>query len=1312
MIDKKKVLAIAVFIFFGFFMFAFANPSDGIRRNLEEDTANDQNITPVVDNNATVNNDQLLNIPAVDNVVNVITEENAPTITLGENVNSMEVNGKIPEFNATVDAGTLEITNNINPNVIGTYEVTFTATSDGGQTTVIIEFYVVDTTKPVIELNGEDVIIVRMGHDYVEPGYKALDNYDGNITDKVLVNNSDFDTNIKGEHLITYNVSDNQGNKADEVVRKVIVTDTTELVNIIESGYEIIEETTNKDVSDKLEELLDELKEEIENGNKIVEDLESEQKTIDDKTEEIEEIINQIKNMTFNVKFVDYDDSIIYETTAKYMETVDAPKNPTRKGYTFKTWDKLAKNIVNDIVIKAIYEINNYTIEYELNGGEINKILPEKYTVETDDINLDRPTKEGYTFIGWFNKDTKVEKIEKGSTGNLVLTAKYEANKDTKYTVEVYEETLKENEYTKVDTLTLKGETDKEVTYELASRTGFTGTTQNVKGTVRSDGSLVLKAYYKRNSYKLTVDTKEETKKYGETISLENPSKKGYTFIGWSEKVPSTMPARNLTINSKWEAIKYTIEYKLNGGSIENEVTEYTIETPTFELVRPTKEGYTFIGWFNKDIRVEKIEKGSTGNLVLTAKYETNKDTKYTVEVYEENLVKDTYTKVDSLILKGETDKEVTYELASRTGFTAETENVKGTVASDGSLVLKAYYKRNSYKLTVDTKEETKKYGETISLENPSKKGYTFIGWSEKVPSTMPAKNLTINSKWETIKYTIEYKLNGGTVEDEVTEYTIETPTFELVSPTKEGYTFIGWFNKDIRVEKIEKGSTGNLVLTAKYEANKDTKYTVEVYEETLTQDEYTKVDTLTLKGETDKEVTYELASRTGFTAETENVKGTVASDGSLVLKAYYKRNSYKLTVDTKEETKKYGETISLENPSKKGYTFIGWSEKVPSTMPAKNLTVMSMWKANKYQVTFYDEDKKTVLFTKTYEYDQTVDLANVKTPTKESTNTKVFEFTGWSNGSKIVESIKIKGDNSLYATYSSSTRYYEVVFKDYDGTVLSKQDNIEYNKDAIAPKEPTRENYIFTGWDKDYHNVTKNLIITAQYKAKQIGIKVVEKPNIQFEFQKNTKADLSKLIIVYDVYADGSEKETKEYTTDIDTSAVVSNKTLTISHNGFDDTSIKYSVINEEAFQSKFEVIFKSGSYRETKSSYCKKNCDNEKNTRKVILNQDFLEIIEHYNELIKVTKVLARFNNGTSEALELSDMVRYSYISSRGWFNTTYFSPVRIATSRVTKVFSEATAINKVEITYNREGYGNYVVVFKNNNGIYVPIDEYKLK
>ena len=45
---------------------------------------------------------------------------------------------------------------------------------------------------------------------------------------------------------------------------------------------------------------------------------------------------------------------------------------------------------------------------------------------------------------------------------------------------------------------------------------------------------------------------------------------------------------------------------------------------------------------------------------------------------------KDTYTKVDSLILKGETDKEVTYELSSRTRFTAETENVKGTVASDG----------------------------------------------------------------------------------------------------------------------------------------------------------------------------------------------------------------------------------------------------------------------------------------------------------------------------------------------------------------------------------------------------------------------------------------------------------------------------------------------------------------------------------------------------------------------------------------------------------------------------------------------------
>jgi uncharacterized repeat protein (TIGR02543 family) len=103
----------------------------------------------------------------------------------------------------------------------------------------------------------------------------------------------------------------------------------------------------------------------------------------------------------------------------------------------------------------------------------------------------------------------------------------------------------------------------------------------------------------------------------------------------------------------------------------------------------------------------------------------------------------------------------------------------------------------------------------------PTRKGYNLTGWDSEVPATVPAENKTFTAKWEVIEYKIEYSLVGGTLTgDYPTTYTIETPDFDLVNPTRDGYEFAGWIGEDLTeatmTVTIKQGSkTSNLMYTA-----------------------------------------------------------------------------------------------------------------------------------------------------------------------------------------------------------------------------------------------------------------------------------------------------------------------------------------------------------------------------------------------------------------------------------------------------------------------------------------------------------------
>ena len=126
---------------------------------------------------------------------------------------------------------------------------------------------------------------------------------------------------------------------------------------------------------------------------------------------------------------------------------------PTCAGYTFKAWNyDFTQPIVGDTTITASLDTITYNISYDLTGGEFEGEHVKTYTVETPTFALATPVKRGYNFLGWYDGETKVEKITRWSIGDRSFAAKWEiANYAIHYSV--YGENNENNQktYTMVD---------------------------------------------------------------------------------------------------------------------------------------------------------------------------------------------------------------------------------------------------------------------------------------------------------------------------------------------------------------------------------------------------------------------------------------------------------------------------------------------------------------------------------------------------------------------------------------------------------------------------------------------------------------------------------------------------------------------------------------------------------------------------------------------------------------------------------------------------------------------------------------------
>ena len=593
---------------------------------------------------------------------------------------------------------------------------------------------------------------------------------------------------------------------------------------------------------------------------------------------------------------------------------------PVRTGYIFLGWTgegitepqktiEIPQGSTGDRTYTANWQVIEYTIITLLEGGNAGSSQVYFYTVEQT-VTLPTPTRTGYTFLGWTGEGITTPQpnvtIPKGSTGDKTYIENWEL---TEYNITMDlnggsgETTLL---YTVIDdefalpTPTRHG-------YEFVGWTGEGITTPqtSVKIPKGSTGNKAYTANWQVIEYTITLDTNGgpvvSPIKYTveDTFTLPYILRPGYEFAGWTLDGSGMLPFTPLIIypgttgdlhyKAEWRLAEYTITMDLDGGSGQEKVV-YTITDEDFELPTPTRNGYEFVGWTGEGITTPqtsvKIPKGSTGNKAYTANWQV---IEYTI-----------------------------------------------TLDTNGGPVV------SPIKYTVE---------DTFTLPYILRPGYEFAGWTLDGSGMLPFTPLIIypgttgdlhyKAEWRLAEYTITMDLDGGSGQEKVV-YTITDEDFELPTPTRNGYEFVGWTGERITTPqtsvKIPKGSTGNKAYTANWKVIRYTITLVTNGGAVIASIRYTVEDSVTLPIPPDRPG-YEFAGwvldGSGQFPSTPMII-PAGSTGDRLYKAEWRVATYTITYVSHGKAYNWVQyTINNqvyfgtpeEDPSYylPGYTFVGW---------------------------------------------------------------------------------------------------------------------------------------------------------------------------------------------------------------------------------------------------------------------------------------------------------------------------------------------------------------------------------------------------
>lgn len=497
------------------------------------------------------------------------------------------------------------------------------------------------------------------------------------------------------------------------------------------------------------------------------------------------------------------------------LKDVDTSSFPS--GFILECYNKISGEKVLPFSFTEFYSVNvveplniaieSYNITYNLDGGIFVLENPTQYGEASDTIDLSVPIKDGYTFLGWTGSNGNTPQInvsiEHGSTGDKSFTANWAVNQTNSFSLSLKKGTgidevlgggTKEAGESVVATCTMLAGYEFDFWTGNITESEFTMPNHDVV----MQANARLKNYtlvYELNGGNTVPDNLNYYNISYDDFTLVNPTRLGYTFIGWSgteltgnNNLVVTIPhgfTGNREYTANWSLDTYTITIELGEGNVATpNLTTYDVASGNITLINPvsTREYYHFTGWSGTGLTgnnnlVVTIPQGSVGDRVYTANY--------TPESFD----------IHYDLINGTATNPLSYDISSI----------------------------------------------TFALINPTKEGYDFLGWEgTDIPPGTASMTVIINkgSHGErnyvasyTPRYTITYNLDGGTTTNPLT-YNKFSNNFYLSEPTKAGdanadyYIFIGWTGTDIdsatMTVNIPLGSSGDREYTAHWREEKE----------------------------------------------------------------------------------------------------------------------------------------------------------------------------------------------------------------------------------------------------------------------------------------------------------------------------------------------------------------------------------------------------------------------------------------------------------------------------------------------------------
>lgn len=494
-------------------------------------------------------------------------------------------------------------------------------------------------------------------------------------------------------------------------------------------------------------------------------------------------------------------------------------------------------SVTGNIEVSATVSARTYTVTFNANGGTLTGAERADVTFGQQIGEPTEPTPpDGYTFAGWYYNGTAWDfETNTMPAGDITLVAQWERES---YSV-VFDNDGMKTEYTYLygDMVTKPADPVKEghaflgwyngeIPYDFAEK-------------VTSD--LTLTAMWQKNTYTVTFNANggtdvapQEVEYLGTAKEPAAPAREGYTFEGWylngtQWDFDEMSVTGDITLVALWSEIRYTVRF-LDGDQLVAALTVTEKGTVTAPALG-AREGYTFEGWFNGETRFD-FDAPVTDDVTLTAKWSA---AEYTVsfETGGGTAVS------DQTVVHG--GKISVPQIPEREGYVFTGWYFNGTawdfeeMTVSGGMTLVAGWKAKEYTVTFDPNggsavaEQSVVYNGTATMpEQPVREGYVFEGWfSGETQFDFAAAitgDVTLTAKWSPRGYSISYVLGGGTnAAGNPSGYTVESDTITLGAPTREGYTFAGWYDAEENgslVTQIAAGSKGNITLYAAWQAN------------------------------------------------------------------------------------------------------------------------------------------------------------------------------------------------------------------------------------------------------------------------------------------------------------------------------------------------------------------------------------------------------------------------------------------------------------------------------------------------------------